>query len=57
MKNFVSVKQRGELSRIRQVNSAADNVLSRRTMLYLKFLDEGFTNEEAAQKIEEVYKS
>ena len=57
MKNFISVKQRGELSRIRQVNSVADNALSRRTVLYLKFLDEGLTTEEAAQKVEEVYKS
>ena len=57
MRNFISVKQRGELSRIRQVNSVADNALSRRTVLYLKFLDEGFTAEEAAQKLEEVYKS
>ena len=56
MVNFISVKKRGELSRIRQVNSVKDNVLSNRTMLYLKFLDEGFTHEEAAEKVEEVYK-
>ena len=56
MITFISVKKRGELSRIRQVNSVSDNVLSNRTMLYLKFLDEGFTDKEASEKVKEVYK-